>query len=225
MFEAVVLMGGFGTRLKSVSGNTPKPMVEVAGRPFVYHLFEKLVKAGCYRIILSLHYQADNIKKKILEDAPVDCELVFVVEDSPRGTGGGIKLAAEFITGDSFIALNGDTYCGIGYLDFFQKSQRNDLVISGVTVEDGERYGSLDFDSNCNLLSMTEKGTKGPAVINSGTYFIKKSAIMEVDKMEFSFENYFIPKLIGDAKVYLYEGDFIDIGIPEDYFKACEALG
>jgi len=224
MFEAVILMGGFGSRLKSVSGDTPKPMVEVGGRPFVYHLLEKLEKAGCQRIVLSLHYQADNIKKKILDDSPVDCELVFVVEDSPRGTGGGIKLAAQYITEKNFIALNGDTYCEIDYLDFFQKSQGNDLVISGVIVEEGERYGSLNFDSNYNLLSMTEKGTKGSAVINSGTYFIRKSAIIDFSESKFSFEEYFIPCMINSTKVYIFEGNFIDIGIPDDYYKAGEML-
>lgn len=224
MFEAVILMGGFGSRLKSVSGDTPKPMVEVGGRPFVYHLLEKLEKAGCQRIVLSLHYQADNIKKKILDDSPVDCELVFVVEDSPRGTGGGIKLAAQYIKGKNFLALNGDTYCEIDYLDFFQKSQGNDLVISGVVVEDGERYGSLSFDSDYNLLSMTEKGDKGPSVINSGTYFIKTSAINEFCESKFSFEKSFIPCMVDFTKVYIFEGNFIDIGIPDDYFKAREIL-
>ena len=74
MFEAVVLMGGFGTRLKSITGDTPKPMIEVADKPFVYHLLEKLEKAGCKKIILSLHYRAEHIKK-IIKDSPVGCEL------------------------------------------------------------------------------------------------------------------------------------------------------
>ena len=87
-------------------------------------------------------------------------------------------------------------------------------------VEDGERYGSLNFDSNCNLLSMTEKGTKGPAAINSGTYFIKKSAIIDFCRSIFSFEECFIPSMINSTKVYIFEGNFIDIGIPADYYKA-----
>ena len=224
MFEAVILMGGLGTRLKSVSGDTPKPMVPVAGKPFVYHLLEKLEKAGCSKIILSLCYQADSIKKKILEDSPVDCELVFVIENSPRGTGGGIKLAAEFISGESFIALNGDTYCGIDYLDFFKNSMGSDLVIAGVKVEEAKRYGSLQYDAQHNLKSMTEKGRSGPATINSGTYFLARSAIIEVDQLEFSFEDFFIPNFSSNAKIYMFEGEFIDIGIPEDYFAACEIL-
>jgi D-glycero-alpha-D-manno-heptose 1-phosphate guanylyltransferase len=224
MFEAVILMGGFGTRLKSISGDTPKPMMPVSGRPFVYHLLEKLEKAGCNKIVLSLHYQAEDIKQQILKDSPVDCELIFAVEDSPRGTGGGMKLAAEFISGKNFIALNGDTYSGIDYLDFFHNTQDNDLVISGVKVNDSKAYGSLNFDSNHNLLSMTEKGLIGPAVINSGTYLVSKSAIMQFSSSKFSFEESFIPSVINSTKVYLFDGDFIDIGIPEDYYKACEIL-
>jgi D-glycero-alpha-D-manno-heptose 1-phosphate guanylyltransferase len=224
MFEAVILIGGLGTRLKSISGNTPKPMMPVAGKPFVYHLLKKLEKAGCRRIILSLCYQADMIKKTIQADAPVDCELIFVVEDKPLGTGGGLKLASESVSGDSFIAINGDTYCGIDYLDFYKKSSGEDLVIAGVRVQNAERYGSLNFDANYNLTNMREKGIVGPAVINSGTYLIAKSSIRSIKKSEFSFEKYFVPRYLDKTKVYLFKGDFIDIGVPDDYHLACRTL-
>ena len=98
------------------------------------------------------------------------------------------------------------------------------MVISGVKVNDSKAYGSLNFDSNHNLLSMTEKGLIGPAVINSGTYLVSKSAIMQFSSSKFSFEESFIPSVINSTKVYLFDGDFIDIGIPEDYYKACEIL-
>jgi D-glycero-alpha-D-manno-heptose 1-phosphate guanylyltransferase len=224
MFEAVVLMGGFGTRLKSVSGDTPKPMVPVAGQPFVYHLLKKLEKAGCRRIILSLHYQADFIEKKISEDSPVKCQIIFVTEDRPLGTGGGIKLAAKFVTSEDFLVINGDTYCEIDYLDFYKKSKGNSLVISGVQVQDASRYGSLQYDAEYNLTSMTEKGCSGQAVINSGTYFLATTTLAKVDQFEFSFEEFLITGLYRNIKVYIFEGDFIDIGIPEDYLIACKKL-
>ena len=224
MFEAVVLMGGFGTRLKSVSGDTPKPMVEVAGRPFVYHLLERLEKAGCTKIILSLHYRAEHIKRKIIKDLPVACELVFAIEDSPRGTGGAIKLAAEYIVGERFIAINGDTHCEIDYLNYFKFSNTSDVIISAIKVQNTERYGALNYNYDGYLTSITEKGISRPGYINSGNYIINTSVIKNERKSVFSFEEYFLPKHIGRVKVYKFSGEFIDIGIPEDYFKARDLL-
>jgi D-glycero-alpha-D-manno-heptose 1-phosphate guanylyltransferase len=119
MFEAVILMGGLGTRLSAISKGVPKPMMSVGGRPFVYHLLEKLEAAGCKRIVLSLHYEAHEIISQITQDMPVNCEIVFVKEDRPLGTGGGLKLAATSILGEKFIALNGDTFSSLDYRIFF----------------------------------------------------------------------------------------------------------
>ena len=222
MFEAVVLMGGFGTRLKSVSNGTPKPMMPVNNVPFVYLLLKKLEAAGCKKIVLSLHYQADQIIKQIKADKPVSVELVFVIEDTPLGTGGALKFAANSITDKSFIAINGDTYTNLDYAKFFNQSKNEDLEIAGISIKSAERYGSIFFDSDLILTGITEKGISGPAVINSGTYLISKASLFAIKEDIFSFEEVFIPKYFGKAKVFVFEGDFIDIGVPKDYYLASE---
>jgi len=222
MFEAVVLMGGFGTRLSSVSNGTPKSMMPVGGVPFVYILLKKLEAAGCKRIIFSLHYQSAQIIKQIKEDSPVNCELVFVTENIPLGTGGALKLATNSVSENSFIALNGDTYSSLDYAKFFKEMKNNEFVIAGVGTESAERYGSLYFDDDHVLTGITEKGISGPAVINSGTYLISKSSLNQIEEDVFSFEEVFIPRCFGQAKVFVFEGVFIDIGIPKDYHLACE---
>lgn len=224
MFEAIVLIGGFGTRLKSVSGRIPKPMMPIGEVPFLYLLLRRLETAGCSRIILSMYYEADAIKAKLIADRPVSCEIVFVVENQPLGTGGAIKHATKSVLGEDFIALNGDTFSDIDYYDFYKASVGNELVISGVNISDAQRYGALQFDKEFNLICMTEKGMAGPAVINGGTYFVKKDSISSFEKSIFSFENDFIPRNLSKTKVYLFEGNFIDIGIPEDYLLACATL-
>ena len=224
MFEAVILVGGFGTRLKSVSGNIPKPMVQVGGRPFLNLLLEKLEKAGCKRIILSLHYQADLIKHQISHDKPVSCEIIYVIEETPLGTGGAIKLASKSVIGQSFLALNGDTYSDINYAEFYKNSIGHELVLSGVKVDNAKRYGKLIFDSNYNLISMTEKGSCEKGIINSGTYLIAKSSVSIIAESKFSFEESLIPRFYNTAKVFVFEGKFIDIGIPKDYELACRTL-
>lgn len=224
MFEAVILMGGFGTRLKDVSGKTPKPMVLVGNEPFVYMLMKKLEVAGCSKIILSLHYRAGYIIEKIKADVPVNCPVVFVVEDEPLGTGGGIKLAAAQIASEYFIVINGDTYCEINYTDFYSQTGDFDLMIAGVHVENIKRYGSLDLDSQMGITALREKGALGAGYINCGTYLINRKMIMDFKAAKFSFEKDFIPRCAFPIRSYLVDDIFVDIGIPEDYFYACEIL-
>ena len=222
MFEAVILMGGFGTRLKSISGDTPKPMVLVGGEPFVYKLMKNLEAAGCNKIVLSLYFRADYIIEKIKFDNPVSCTVCFVVEDEPLGTGGGIKLAASQINSEHFIAINGDTYCNISYGELYNQNSGFDLVISGVNVNDISRYGSLELDSSLRILALKEKGSSGPGYINSGTYLIKKESIEKFPSSKFSFETDFIPMCHFPIRSYLIDGIFVDIGVPEDFLYACE---
>lgn len=222
MFEAVILMGGFGERLNSVSNGVPKSMMPVGGAPFVYVLLKKLEAAGCKRIIFSLHYKADQIIEQITSDNPVNCELVFITEDMPLGTGGALKLATNSVSEKNFIALNGDTYSSLDYAKFFNEALNSEFTIAGIRIESAERFGSLYFDDDHVLTGITEKGILGSSVINSGTYLISKSSLTEIEKDVFSFEEVFIPRYFGQAKVFVFEGDFIDIGIPKDYRLACE---
>ena len=222
MYDVVILAGGLGTRLKSVSGELPKPMVDISGQPFLYRLMTYLEKQGATRIILSLSYKADYIIDRVVHDNPVGCEVDFVVEKEPLGTGGAIKYASSKVRTDKFIVLNGDTYCELNYSDFIEASTGTDLLISGVEVNDVARYGSLDLDENSNVNAMVEKGRTGPGIINSGIYIVSKEIMSKFAGNKFSFESDFLPKFKGEFKAYVNSSYFIDIGIPEDYYIACE---
>ncbi|TQP52310.1 nucleotidyltransferase family protein [Vibrio cholerae] len=222
MYDVVILAGGLGTRLKTISGEIPKPMVVISGQPFLYRLMKYLEQQGVRKIILSLSYKADYIINRIKNDNPVNCEIEFVVEEEPLGTGGAIKLATTKVTTDKFIVLNGDTYCELDYDKFIKTSESAQLLISGVEVEDVSRYGSLLLDNENNVLAMIEKGLSGPGIINSGTYVLYKTSIQSFPQDEFSFETDFLPVFDGVFKAYTSKPYFIDIGMPEDYHKACE---
>ncbi len=221
MFEAVILCGGFGTRLKEVSGDIPKPMVEVAGTPFLYRLMQKLENYGCKKIVLSLGYQAQYVIDCVRRDAPVECEVVFVVEDKPLGTGGAIKKSAQKINSKKFLVLNGDSYSDIDFLDFFQAGSNVDLLISGVEVSDASRYGTLKLSDANKVEALIEKGITGKGIINSGIYVVSKSEVLAFPKETFSFEQDFVQTYNGRFKACVTDGYFIDIGIPEDYYAAC----
>lgn len=220
MFEAVILAGGVGTRLKSISGNIPKPMVEINGIPFLYRLLGLLEKSGCSRVVLSLGYEAQYIIDRLNFDKPVNIEIDWVVEDHPLGTGGAIKLAASKIYGNSFIVLNGDTFLDIDYSIFFQAANSAELLISAISVKDVSRYGSLELATDNTIINFKEKNDRGSGVINSGTYVIKRVDILCYPKTKFSFESDFLPEYEKKIHAFVTKGYFIDIGIPEDFRKA-----
>ncbi|WP_213864831.1 nucleotidyltransferase family protein [Vibrio crassostreae] len=222
MHDVVILAGGFGTRLKTISGELPKPMVDISGQPFLYRLMKYLEEQGVRRIILSLSYKANYIIEQVQKDNPVSCDVDFIVEDEPLGTGGAIKLAASKVKSEQFIVLNGDTYCELDYNAFINSSKNVQLLISGVEVNDVSRYGSLKLDRDNNVLAMVEKGLGGNGIINSGIYLLDKNIIENYSKNKFSFETDFLPGFNGVFKAYTSKTYFIDIGIPEDYHKACE---
>jgi len=224
MFEAVILAGGQGTRLKSVTGELPKPMVDVNGIPFLYRLMGRLEEQGCQRIVLSLCYRASYIIERINNDQPVSCVVNFAVEKEPLDTGGAIKYAAQYITTEKFVVLNGDTYSDLDYNELVKHAITSGLVICGVYIDDVSRYGTLDIGYNNTIKSMNEKGSTGAGIINSGTYVITTNEITTFDKDIFSFERDYVGQYSGTFTAFVSKGYFIDIGIPEDYHKICQQI-
>ena len=224
MFEAVILAGGLGRRLRSVTGDVPKPMVDINGEPFLYKLLRRLESAGCSQIILSLGYRSEYIIERVSRDKVVDCDVKFSVENRPLGTGGGLKLASQYLSGTHFLALNGDTYSGLDFRSFFDGCVEShvDFALAGVSVEDCSRYGTLHINyDDMKLIGLNEKGVSGPGVINSGTYVMRKTLITTMEPDEFSLERDFIPR---GSDVMLFDGYFLDLGIPSDYVRALSEL-
>lgn len=224
MFQSVILAGGFGTRLKSLSGKKPKPMMDIGGIPFLYILMKKLEKHGCSKIVLSLFYEAEYIIKQIEKDKPVNCCVEYCVETVPMGTGGAIKLSAKHITHDKFFVLNGDTYCDIDYKVLLDRDTVADLLVVANEVQNVQRFGKLEIDKQNNILRMNEKNSSGPGYINSGVYLLNKTSITSYPLNIFSFENDFIKTFDGIFKAHKTQTDFVDIGIPSDYHYACQIL-
>lgn len=222
MFEAVILAGGMGTRLKSVSGDLPKPMVNVAGTPFLYRLMRQLEASGCSKIVLSLGYRADYVQARVETDQPVKIPVDFAIEHEPLGTGGAIKNAALQISADKFLVLNGDSYSDIDFLEFSRIARNADLLISGVSISEAGRYGTLNLTDEKDVEQLVEKGVTGPGIINSGIYVVRKDEIVGFPSERFSFETDFVRTYKGKFKAQVNDGYFIDIGIPEDYHRACE---
>ena len=217
--EAIVLAGGFGTRLASRLHGVPKPMAPVAGRPFLEILPNQLRRADCNRVILSVGHLNQVIQNHFgasFGGMPID----YAIEDVPLGTGGAIRLALARATEDSVLVLNGDTFLSADYAEMlrFHSAHTAAVTIAVVHQRDIARYGGVVVEEN-QIVGFDEKGPKGPGWINGGAYVLNRnlawpSALAE----KFSIEkDFFVPEVAHlRPAAYKVEGYFLDIGIPED---------
>ncbi len=238
MIDAVVLAGGFGTRLRSVVPDLPKPMAPVAGRPFLEILLGSLARRGVRRAVLSLGYQADVIQRHFgtrFSTAAGDVDLAYCVETTPLGTGGAIRFALDTCTGPLALVVNGDTYLDLDLNALLAAhGAGTDPVIVGRALDDAARFGRLRCEGD-RVVGFSEKGADGgkggdpggPGVINSGHYLLP-TALFSGSPLPaaFSFETDYLPVAVQQRRfaLYLTQGAFIDIGVPDDYQRAQTSL-
>jgi D-glycero-alpha-D-manno-heptose 1-phosphate guanylyltransferase len=225
--EAIILAGGLGTRLSSVVPNLPKPMAPITGRPFLEILLESLYLKGFRSIILSVGYLSEIIIFHF-GSRYKEMAISYVVEKTPLGTGGAIREALVRANEDHVYIFNGDTFVDfdINGVECLWNEVRSPIII-GCKATNVERYGKLLIDGK-RIIGFSEKGLIGPGIINAGCYVIPVSLACQLPKEDkFSFENNFLSQHVAQGNYYLYlaEGLFIDIGIPEDYLRAQVELG
>jgi D-glycero-alpha-D-manno-heptose 1-phosphate guanylyltransferase len=222
MREAIVLAGGFGTRLRAVVPDLPKPMAPVAGRPFLEILLTSLAAKGFQRVVLSLGFLADTVVQHF-GGSYAGMELDYEIETTPLGTGGAIRAALGRCKAPAVCVLNGDTYLDLEADALWSLwAQRGEPVIVARHVDDTARYGRLQVDDG-RVRRFAEKGEAGPGLINAGCYLLPRTILDAFPLGQaFSFETEFLAQAVAqrDISVFVSEGHFIDIGIPEDYARA-----
>ena len=220
--EAIVLAGGFGTRLREVVPDLPKPMAPVAGRPFLEMLLTVLAKKGFSRVVLSLGYMADKVISHFGERF-AGLELLYEVEKSPLGTGGAVRQALTRCNEDHVFVFNGDTYLDLEVAGVEAHWQRHYVpIIVARDVSDTARYGRLITDKE-RVIGFSEKGMAGPGLINAGCYVLPVTLLDQfAPGQAFSLETDFLAKAVGVERfdMFVTSGHFIDIGVPEDYLRA-----
>ena len=221
--EAIVLAGGFGTRLRGIVDDVPKPLAPVAGRPFLAWLLDRLATGGMRRCILATGYLSDVIEQRIGARWQ-GMEIAYSVEPEPLGTGGAIRLAATRLQGDAAHVLNGDTWLEYDpvALEDTARAAGASMTIALARVDDVARYGAVDID-NGRVTGFREKGESGPGWINAGCYFLGADALAALPVRDaFSFEQDVLQPRVQERAVAAFTETpgFIDIGVPEDYARA-----
>lgn len=220
--EAIVLAGGFGTRLREVVPDLPKPMAPVAGRPFLEILLTSMARKGFSRVVLSLGYMADKVVAHF-GDHFAGMDLVYEIEKTPLGTGGAVRQAMERCKTDHVFVFNGDTYLDLEVADVEAHWQANcEPIIVAREVPDTSRYGRLNAADGL-VLGFTEKGLAGAGLINAGCYVLPVDGLDDFSLGQpFSLETDFLAKAVMTHRFDLFvtNGHFIDIGVPDDYSRA-----
>lgn len=223
--DAIILAGGFGSRLRSKVSAIPKPMAPIKNRPFLEYLLDHIRSFDVHTVLLSTGYLSIVIEDHFGYKYK-DMTVKYSVEEEPLGTGGAIVKALPQIMSENFLVFNGDTLFKIDINDMmdFHLNKGAEITIALRYLENTQRYGKLVLDRNSKVRNFQEKNrnTHG-GWINGGVYLINKSLLeSKVFPERFSIESDFFNLNADHIAMYGYKTDayFIDIGTPDDYEKA-----
>lgn len=224
--QAIVLAGGLGTRLRSVVADVPKPMAPIAGRPFLELLLGRLAGQGFSRTVLAVGYLGDVIVRHFGDEFQ-GMELCYRFEEQPLGTGGAVRLALERCTDDHAFVFNGDTFLDLraAEVEALWQTHREPVIVARA-VADVARYGRLET-AGPHVVGFTEKGAPGAGLINAGCYVLPRQALdRRAPGVPFSLEQDYFHAAVKNSpvRVFVSDGYFIDIGVPEDYARAQHEL-
>lgn len=230
--DAVVLVGGKGTRLRPLTLSAPKPMLPTAGLPFLTHLLSRIAAAGIEHVILGTSYKPAVFEAEFGDGSALGLQIEYVTEEHPLGTGGGIANVAGKLRNDTAMVFNGDVLSGadLAQLLDFHRSNRADVTLQLVRVGDPRAFGCVPTDEEDRVVAFLEKTEDPPTdQINAGCYVFERNVIDRIPQgREVSVERQVFPALLadGDCKIYGYvdASYWRDMGTPEDFVRGSADL-
>lgn len=219
--EAIVLAGGFGTRLAHVVSDVCKPMAPVAGRPFLRFIMDQLAAAGFDRVVVADGYRREQIEG-FFGPTYRGMSIEYSPEETPLLTGGAVKRALNSCQSDWVFVLNGDTWLDADFSAMEAAAcdapEGVSAVIAVKRMRDFERYGTVDVGADGALTAFHEKRPCEEGLINAGVYLLLRDALNNMP-VKFSLESDYFERVVGEGALCAVEcpGGFIDIGVPEDY--------
>src|SRR5205085_5205100 len=224
--QALVLAGGEGTRLRPLTLTVPKPVMPLAGRPFLTFMLDWLAEHGVDQAILSCGFLSDGVER-VLGKRHGSVALEYVVEEEPLGTAGPVRLAHDLgLLSDRFLVLNGDALTDFDLTAELEQHERTGAAatLALVSVDDTTSYGVVPTAADGQVEAFLEK-SEGPAPtnrINAGGYVLEREVVMRIPPgRAVSFEREVFPGMIGEGLFgYMAAGYWIDIGTPERYLEA-----
>jgi mannose-1-phosphate guanylyltransferase len=232
MAVGILLVGGFGTRLKPLTDESPKPMLPVAGLPVTEHQILAAKKAGIHTLVLATSYLAEVFTPYFGDGAKWGMKILYAVEKEPLGTGGAIRNAAELLGRDEPIVIfNGDVLSRHSIADQikFHTENNADVTLHLIDVEDARAFGCVPTDSNGRVTAFLEK-MDNPVTnsINAGCYVFSPHVIDQIPLgTVVSVERETFPALVSSGRPvfgYKEQSYWLDVGTPAALFKGSRDL-
>ncbi|KAJ3216684.1 mannose-1-phosphate guanyltransferase [Dinochytrium kinnereticum] len=224
--KALILVGGYGTRLRPLTFSNPKPLVDFANRPMIFHQIEALAKVGVKDVVLAVNYQPDvmvNAMNKVEEELNV--KIHFSIEPEPLGTGGPLALARGILTKDTepFFVLNSDVICEFPFADLlaFHRAHGGEGTLMTTKVEDPSKFGVVVCKpGTTQILKFVEKPKEFVGdQVNAGIYIFNTSMLERISNKPTSIEKEVFPFMARDGQLHAtpLEGFWADVGQPKDF--------
>ena len=227
--RAVVLVGGFGTRLRPLTLTTPKQMLPVVNQPMIERVVRSLGSHGVTEAVLSLGYRPDAFMESYPDGICAGVRLTYAVEPEPLDTAGAVRFAAGVAGIDeTFIVVNGDvlTDLDVSALWEFHREHGGEGTIALTPVDDPSRYGVVPIEADGRVIEFVEKPAIGTAPshwVNAGTYVLEPSVLSRIDEgRKVSIERETFPELAADGSLYAVQSSayWLDAGTPSSYLQA-----
>lgn len=229
--DAVILVGGIGTRLRPLTLSAPKPMLPTAGVPFLTHLVTRIRDAGVPHIVLGTSYRAEVFEEHFGDGSALGVELEYLVETEPLGTGGGIRNVAPALRGDTVLIFNGDVLSGVDLRALLATHRRAeaDVTLYLTKVPDPRAFGCVPTDPDGRVTAFLEKDPN-PVTdqINAGTYVFARSVLDAIpSKRSVSVERETFPGLLASGALvvgHVADAYWRDLGTPADFIAGSADL-
>eukprot|EP00762_Andalucia_godoyi_P003469 ANDGO_04371.mRNA.1 Mannose-1-phosphate guanyltransferase beta len=226
---ALILVGGYGTRLRPFTFSKPKPAVPFANKPMLAHQIEALHKAGVTKVVLAVSYKSDDMRAAIEPIATaLGVELVFSLEETPLGTAGPLALAREHLqSSDNIFMLNSDVTCSFPFEEMlaFHTAHKAEGTILVTKVTDPSKYGVVVANEQGKVERFVEKPqTWVGDRINAGIYILSPKILSRISPKPTSIERETFPAMANDGQLYMFDlqGFWMDVGQPKDYITGSQ---
>lgn len=225
--QAVILAGGKGTRLRPLTIHTPKPIVPVVNRPFLFYQIDLLTPPGIKNLVLCLSYQPRKIEDLLGDGSRFGLRITYLVEASPLGTAGAFKNAEEYIHGTT-VVFNGDILADVDLEQVIAQHQSTQAAATIVVTprENPAGYGVVEAAPDGRVTRFVEKPQRQEVrsnLINAGIYVLEPTVLKHIPEgRPFSFEYDFFPALLAREEAFYafrHEGYWLDIGTPQGYWQ------
>ena len=228
--KAILLAGGQGTRLKAVTGDLPKPLVPLLGRPLAEHILRLLKKHGITEVCAALRYRPETIRAALGDGSSLGLHLTYRVEEQELGTAGAVKNCRDFIGNEDVLVISGDAACDLDLTELLQRHREQNAAATLALHHDASplRYGLAVTDENGAIRAFVEKPGWRRVVtdlVNTGIYILSPPALAAIPEGQaFDFGKDLFPLLLQQGALLLgvpLSGYWCDVGTPLSYYRCC----